>query len=108
MADRAQHVQPVFLIHKSLPAVEEKEYSVADICSAAERTPGLESVEGAQRIVGLWRVYPKHMVARFTVRTGDIVLRHHTVQQRDKNKNKKTSLSGMKTEKSERPPPPSW
>ena len=95
----------MFLIHKSIPAVEEKEYSVADICSAAERTPGFESVEGAQRIGGLWRVYPKHTEARFTVRTGDIVLRHHTVQPRDK---KTTSLSGMKTEKSERPPPPSW
>ena len=107
MADRAQHVQPVFLIHKSLPAVEEKEYSVADICSAAERTAGFESVEGAQRIGGLWRVYPKNMEARFTLLTGDIVLKHHTVQPRDKNKTKQTSLPGMKTENSERPPPPS-
>ena len=46
----AQHVQPVFL-----PAVKEKEYSVAEICAAAERTKGFESVEGAQRIGGLWR-----------------------------------------------------
>jgi len=53
----AQHVHPVFLIHKSLPAVKEKEYSVAEICAAAERTKRFELVEGAQRIGGLWRVY---------------------------------------------------
>ena len=88
MADRAQHIQPVFLIHKSLPAVEEKEYSVADICLAAERTAGFESVEGAQRIGGQWRVYPKNMEARFTLLIGDIVLKHHTVQPKDKKKQK--------------------
>ena len=40
-------VQPVFLLNKSLPAVEEKDYSVAEICVAAERTAGFETVEGA-------------------------------------------------------------
>ena len=43
-------VQPVFLLNKTLPAVEEKDYSVAEICAAAERTAGFETVEGTQRI----------------------------------------------------------
>ena len=49
-------VQPVFLLSKSLPAVEEKDYSVAEICSAAEVTAGFETVEGARRIGGLLRL----------------------------------------------------
>ena len=57
-------VQLVFLLNKSLPAVEGKDYSVAEICAAAERTAGFETVEGAQRIVGLWRLYAKDNEAR--------------------------------------------
>ena len=45
-------VQPVFLLNKSLPAVEEKDYSVAEIFALAERTAGFETVEGAQRTGG--------------------------------------------------------
>ena len=57
-------VQPVFLLNKTLPAVEEKDYSVAEICAAAERTAGFETVESAQRIGGLWRLYAKDNEAR--------------------------------------------
>ena len=37
-------VHPVFLLNKSLPAVEEKDYSVAEICAAAERTADFKTV----------------------------------------------------------------
>lgn len=78
-------VQPVFLLNKSLPAVEEKDYSVAEICVAAERTAGFETVEGAQRIGGLWRLYAKDNEARIKLLVSGIILRGHYVQPREKN-----------------------
>ncbi len=78
-------VQPVFLLNKSLPAVEEKDYSVAEICAAAERTAGFETVEGAQRIGGLWRLYAKDNEARIKLLVSGIILRGHYVQPREKN-----------------------
>ena len=78
-------VQPVFLLNKSLPAVEEKDNSVAEICAAAERTAGFETVEGAQRIGGLWRLNAKDSEARIKLLVSGIILRGHYVQPREKN-----------------------
>ena len=78
-------VQPVFLLNKTLPAVEEKDYSVAEICAAAERTAGFETVEGAQRIRGLWRLYVKDNEARITLLVSGIILRGHYVKPHEKN-----------------------
>ena len=69
------HVQRVFLLSKSLSAVEDKEYTIADICAAAERTAGFETVDGAQRIGGLWTLYPRTAIlARMSLFTRGIVL----------------------------------
>ena len=50
-------VHPVFLLNESLPALKEEDYTV--VCAAAERTAGLETVEGAERTMitmgNLWR-----------------------------------------------------
>ena len=52
-------VAPVFVINNQLPAFDEKYFTTAEICAAAEKRFGYESVEGAQRIGGLWRIYPR-------------------------------------------------
>ena len=50
-------VHPVFLWNESLPALKEEDYTV--VCAAAERTAGLETVEGAEKMIiimgNLWR-----------------------------------------------------
>ena len=77
-------VQPVFLLNKSLPAVEEKDYIVAEICAAAERTAGFETVEGAQRIGGLWRLYAKDNDVRIKLLVSGIIQRGQYVQPHEK------------------------
>ncbi|KAL8614396.1 hypothetical protein ACOMHN_007734 [Nucella lapillus] len=58
---------PVFVLNNQLPAFDEKAFSTAEICAAAEKCTGYESVEGAHRIGGLWRIYPRSGESRNTV-----------------------------------------
>ena len=84
-AAAVQHVQPVFLVNNSLPATEEKPYSVSELCSAAEKVCGYNNMEGAQRIRGLWRLYPKTQQARIDLLSKGLTLRGTTVMPRDVN-----------------------
>jgi len=70
---------PVFLLNKNLPAAEEKLFSVVEICTAAERVAGPETMVGAQRIGGLWRLYCKNNNARNDLLTQGLILRGHTI-----------------------------
>ena len=92
-------LQPVFLLNKSLPAVEDKDYSVAEICSDAERTAGFETVEGAQRIGGQWKLYAKDNDTRIKLLVSGIILRAHYVQPHEKNKNKTKNNNKKKHKK---------
>jgi len=83
MADTA--VPPVFFLNKTLPGVEEKNYSVVEMCSAAERVCGYETVVGAQRIGGLWRVYCANNDARIQLLTEGLIIRGHCIVPKDKN-----------------------
>ena len=64
--------------------VLDQTYSVEEICAAAEKASGFETVESAQRIGELWRLYPKTVEARVILLTRGLVLRGYTVQPRDK------------------------
>ena len=79
------HVHPVFLLNRELPGTDEKDYSVFELCTAAEKTAGFETMEGAQRIGSLWRLYPKSIDARIALLTTGMYLRGHTVTPKDKN-----------------------
>eukprot|EP00745_Piridium_sociabile_P022853 TRINITY_DN35649_c0_g1_i3.p1 TRINITY_DN35649_c0_g1~~TRINITY_DN35649_c0_g1_i3.p1 ORF type:complete len:188 (-),score=36.69 TRINITY_DN35649_c0_g1_i3:30-593(-) len=81
----ASAVHPVFLLNKHLPAVEVKDFTVPGLCVAAERCSGYESMEGAQRIGGLWRLYPLSNEGRNKLLTGGILLRGLLVQPSDTN-----------------------
>ena len=72
------HVPMVILANKQLPAANNKTYFVADIRSAAEKPSGFQTEEGAQRIGGLCRMYPKTVEARAALLIRGLVLRGNT------------------------------
>lgn len=79
------HVEPVFMLNKTLPALAEKEYTTAEICEAAEVTSGYKTIMGAQKIRGVWRLYPNTTEARQTLLIKGLVLRHVSVTVRARN-----------------------
>ena len=78
-------VEPVFLLRRDLPSSGGSRYDTLELCLAAERVCGLETVLGAQEIRGLWRVYPLTRTARNVLLIDGITLRQQTVQVHDKN-----------------------
>ena len=76
---------PVFLLNRLLPAAEQTAYTTAELCAAAERVCGHRTIEGAQRIGGLWRVYPKTTESRVALLTQGLEVRGVCVSPRDKN-----------------------
>ena len=87
----SQHVEPVFFKHKDLPAdptrfsANQETFPVLEICLAAERVCGRETVLGAQCIKGLWRIYPLTREARNQLLIEGIVVGGCTVSLHDKN-----------------------
>lgn len=64
-------VEPVFLRKRDLPTQFDRHghqinerYSALNICLAAEKISGRETIHGAQDIKGLWRIYPLTRSAR--------------------------------------------
>ena len=86
--NKPQQVEPVFVRHKDLPQKDPtKENSVSDldICLAAERVCGKESIYGTQLIKGLWRIYPLNRAARNKLLIEGMVINGCTVSLHDKN-----------------------
>ena len=50
--------EPVFVTTRALPSRRVSPDTI-DLCTAAERTTGRGTIRGAQRIRGLWRIYPR-------------------------------------------------
>ena len=64
MADTdSQQCEPVFVTARALPSLHVLPDTI-DMCRAAENTSGRGSIGGAQRIRGLWRIYPRRQEAR--------------------------------------------
>ena len=59
-------VRPLFIKLRDLPRKEDF-YTTFAMCSACEEVSGYESMEGAQLISGLWRLYPANTAARDTL-----------------------------------------
>ena len=78
-------VLPVFVKNTLLPAYADKEFSTAEICEAREKVTGFGSIVGAQRISGLWRIYPANDSARNKLLINGITLRGIKVTLRDRN-----------------------
>jgi len=84
-ASAVVHVEPVFVVNSKLPGYEQLPYSTHEICAAAERVCGFESMIGAQRIGGLWRVYPTKREFRDKILVQGITLRGVLVTVRNEN-----------------------
>ena len=79
--------QPVFLLRRELPPISNpnERYETLEICLAAERMCGSETILRAQDIRGLCRVYPLSRQARNQLMLEGVCLRGHRVQVYDQN-----------------------
>lgn len=85
--EQGRGTPPVFIPCRNLPDNTEHsgQYTVREICAASEKTSGYNSVIGAQKIGGLWRVYPRNVDSRAALLLKGIEVRNHTVNPFDKN-----------------------
>ena len=83
-SDRSS-VKPVFVKVRDLPCSDEHNYKVIKLCRAYEKAAGPQSMDGAQRIGGLWRLYPANMAGRTSLPMSGIALRGLQVSLLDTN-----------------------
>ena len=84
--------------NNSLPAFDKKDFSTAEICSHAEKTTGFNSIIGAQKISGLWRIYPRDKGGRQKLLIQGMTVRGVQVTVKDKNPYLVRSLDGKEEE----------
>ena len=72
--DSVSLVKPLFVKVRDLPQ-SPVDYKTYELCRSCERVSGPQSMEGAQRIGGLWRLYPGNSQARLTLLLSGIELR---------------------------------
>ena len=79
--------KPVFFLRRELPPISNSNERCVtlEICLAAERVCGSETILGALDIGGLWRVYPLSGQARNQLLLEGLCLRGHRVQVYDQN-----------------------
>ena len=71
--------RPVFVKVRDLPEDNGEEYKVSGLCIACEEVSGSITMEGAQRIGGLWKLYPSTLEARVKLLAQSITLRGMSV-----------------------------
>lgn len=72
---------PVFFLHDEAP----DDVTHVDICQAAERLVGFGSIVGAQRLGGLWRLYPINREIRAKLLTLKLLIRGRSIPLRSQN-----------------------
>ena len=85
--DQGRVTPPVFIPCRNLPDNIENgiQCTVHERCAAAGKTSGYNSVIGAQKIGGLWRIYPKSADNRAMLLLKGIEVRNLTVNPFHKN-----------------------
>ena len=79
-------VKALFIKVRSLPgANNNNDYKVCEMCRSCEQVAGPQTMEGAQRIGGLWRLYPRTTEARTALLVKGIDLRGVHVDVSDTN-----------------------
>lgn len=76
---------PVFIKNRGIPNSDVNRPTCLEICLAAERVAGRDSIVGAQDIKGLWRIYPATKEARNTLLIKGMVIRDVSVELSDTN-----------------------
>ncbi|KAK7491563.1 hypothetical protein BaRGS_00017202, partial [Batillaria attramentaria] len=75
-----------------------KPFTTAEICAALERKGGYNSMEGAQKIGGLWRLYARNNRVRQKLLIEGFVLRGVTITVKEKNPFLVSSVGGESRE----------
>lgn len=75
--------EPVFLKCTDIPSEENQ--STAELCKLAENISGYKTIEGAQRIGGLWRIYPQTREARAVLLVSGLKIQGVSVPVHNKN-----------------------
>ena len=78
-------LSPVFILSRSLPPDNDESYTVHELVLLQNKTSGFNSVLGAQRMGGVWRLHPKTADSRTKLRLEGIVVRRHSETTHDKN-----------------------
>ena len=68
-------VLPLFFRRMDIASVEVTPLKCYEVCTAAERVSGEDTITGAQAMNNLWRLYPKTREARVTLLTRGIFIR---------------------------------
>ena len=92
ITNQGRGMLPVFIPCRNLSDNTENgiRYIVRELCAVAEKTSGYNSVIGAQKIGGQWRIYPKGADNRAMLLLKGIEVRNLTVNPFDKNPYVKT------------------
>ena len=85
MANDISSIPPVYLINSNLPTFDMTPYNTVEICRAAERVTGQNTIDGAEIRGLLWRIYPLTMHARCELLTSSLTLRGVQVTLYNKN-----------------------
>ena len=85
MAKMDDRTLPVFVINNELPAFDKKPFTTAELCAAAEIVCGFNSIDGAQRIGSLWRIYPHKQESRRKLLIQGVSLRGIQVRVKEQN-----------------------
>ncbi|KAK7443586.1 hypothetical protein BaRGS_00040451 [Batillaria attramentaria] len=96
--EHEERVLPLFIVDNQLPAFDKKPFTTAEICAALERKGGYNSMEGAQKIGGLWRLYARDNRVRQKLLIEGFVLRGVTITVKEKNPFLVSSVGGESRE----------
>ena len=97
MATTNDRTVPVFVVNNELPAFDKKPFTTAELCAAAETVCGFNSIDGAQWIGSLWRIYPRKDESRSKLLVEGLTLRGIQVRVKGQNPfvvNKTLSTAG--------------
>ncbi|XP_066267524.1 uncharacterized protein [Branchiostoma lanceolatum] len=78
-------VKPVYMKYSEATTRGERWLSTREICGAAEKIAGYETMEGAQLVGGLWRLYAKSRAARTALLAEGLTLRGRKIPLYDHN-----------------------
>ena len=76
---------PVFFKRNDLIQANNNDVDTFEICVAAEKISGYNTIEGAQLVRDLWRLYPKTTEARAVLLTTGLDLRNQHIRLMDRN-----------------------
>ena len=83
----ADQCEPLFVTARSLPYFDSP-HDTIDMCAAAEAVTGRGTMRGAQRIKGLWRLYPRQSQFRAKLLMEGMAMKGMKIQLLDKKKKK--------------------